>query len=195
MKLDITPGIQRKGVSMPFTLEENWGEDRWGGDTVSYVRPVSLSGTYMVSGDTVVIDGTACTTVECRCARCLAPTPIPVEAGLSEAFIRENGEEGLVAEEDQYTYEGHVLDLTEAVRVSVLLEVPVRVLCKEDCKGLCSQCGANLNLTMCSCQKDLTRKSPFSALASMAWEDNPSDGSLSMLNQDEEVLNNGSPKG
>ena len=187
MKLDITPGIQRKGVSMPFTLEENWGEDRWGGDTISYVRPVRLSGSYMVTGDTVVLNGTAEASVESRCARCLAPTVTEVQAEVSEAFLRDDGTESLSPDEDQYTYQGHVLDVTDAVRVSVLLEVPTRVLCREDCKGLCSQCGANLNVTMCSCQKDLTRRNPFSALASMAWEDDSSEGPHSMLDKDEEV--------
>ena len=54
---------------------------------------------------------------------------------------------------------------------ALLLELPSRILCKEDCKGLCSQCGANLNDHECSCQKDLIRKNPFSALASLLNED------------------------
>ena len=42
MKLDITKGIQRKGIDVPFDLEDNWGEDHWNGDTIAYVGPVSL---------------------------------------------------------------------------------------------------------------------------------------------------------
>ena len=54
MKLDITKGIQRKGVDVAFELEDAWGEDHWNGDTVAYVRPVSLSGTYMLADETVI---------------------------------------------------------------------------------------------------------------------------------------------
>ena len=43
MKLDITKGIQKKGVDVPFELEDVWGEDHWNGDTIAYVGPVSLS--------------------------------------------------------------------------------------------------------------------------------------------------------
>ena len=52
MKLDITKGIQKKGVDVPFELEDTWGEDHWNGDTIAYVGPVSLSGTYMLADET-----------------------------------------------------------------------------------------------------------------------------------------------
>ena len=170
MKLDITKGIQKKGVDVAFELEDVWGEDHWNGDTISYVRPVSLSGTYMLADETVIVRGIARAVIQSPCARCLKPTETIVEAELEEAFVRDKGEDTVV-EEDQYMYSGHVLELDEAVRTVLLLEVPSRVLCKEDCRGLCDQCGANLNINECSCQKDLTHRNPFSALASLLNED------------------------
>ena len=74
-------------------------------------------------------------------------------------------------DEDTYTYSGHVLELDEAVRTALLLEMPTRVLCKPTCRGLCPQCGQDLNINACSCQKDLPRRNPFSALASLLNED------------------------
>lgn len=173
MKLDITKGIQRKGVDVAFELEDVWGEDHWNGDTVAYVRPVSLSGTYMLADETVIVRGVARAVIESPCARCLKPTETTLEADFEEAFIRDKGEYNEEREEDddQYMYSGHVLELDEAVRTVLLLEAPSRVLCKEDCRGLCCQCGADLNINECSCQKDLTRRNPFSALASLLNED------------------------
>ena len=170
MKLDITRGIQRKGIDVPFALVDVWGEDHWNGDTISYVRPVSLSGTYMLADETVIVRGVARAVIQSPCARCLEPTDTEVEAELEEAFIRDTGEP-LEADADQYMYSGHVLELDEAVRTALLLEMPSRILCKEDCRGLCDQCGANLNTNECSCQKDLTHRNPFSALASLLNED------------------------
>lgn len=170
MKLDITKGIQRKGVDMPFELTDVWGEDHWNGDTIAYVGPVSLSGTYMLADETVIVRGTARAVIQSPCARCLTPTETEVEAELEEAFIRDTGEP-VEVDEDQYIYSGHVLDLDEAVRTSLLLEMPHRILCKEGCLGLCDQCGANLNDHACSCQKELTHSNPFSALASLLNED------------------------
>ena len=142
MKLDITKGIQRKGIDVPFDLSDVWGEDHWNGDTIAYVRPVSFSGTYMLADETVIVRGIARAVIESPCARCLKPTETEIEA-----------------------------ELDDAVRSAILLELPSRILCREDCKGLCCQCGADLNINECSCQKDLTHRNPFSALASLLNED------------------------
>lgn len=170
MKLDITKGIQRKGVDVPFDLVDAWGGDHWNGDAIAYVRPVSFSGTYMLADETVIVRGTARAEIESPCARCLKPAVTAVSAEVEEAFVRDTGEERK-AEDDQYMYSGHVLELDEAVRTALLLELPSRILCKEDCRGLCPQCGQDLNINECSCQKDLTHRNPFSALASLLNED------------------------
>lgn len=170
MKLDITKGIQRKGVDVPFKLEDVWGPDRWNGDSLSYVEPVSFSGHYMLADETVIVRGEARALVESPCARCLTPTRTLVTAEVEEAFVRDMGQE-FDPDDDQYRYQGHVLELDDAVRTALLLELPSRILCKEDCKGLCAQCGANLNINACSCQKDLPNRNPFSALASLLNED------------------------
>jgi DUF177 domain-containing protein len=51
--------------------------------------------------------------------------------------------------------EHHQVDLTEALRQSILLTVPMVSLCKEDCAGLCPQCGHDLNLGPCQCQPEI----------------------------------------
>ena len=90
---------------------------------------------------------------------------------MEEALIRDPGDGSVRVDEDTYTYSGHVLELDEAVRTALLLEMPTRVLCKPTCRGLCPQCGQDLNINACSCQKDLPRRNPFSALASLLNED------------------------
>ena len=140
------------------------------GDSVEYTAPVTLSGTYMLADETVIVRGVARAEITSPCARCLKPTVSTVEADVEEAFFRDI-DGTLEVEEDQYKYSGHVLELDDAVRTALLLELPSRVLCKEDCKGLCSQCGQDLNINECSCQKDLTHRNPFSALASLLNED------------------------
>ena len=164
MKLDITRGIQRKGIDVPFELEETWSEDSWGGDTISFPRPVRLSGSYLIAEDTVVVNATAEALVQSRCARCLAPAFTEVSAPVNEAFVRRKEGADSPADPDTYIYEGHEIDLTEAVRACVLLEVPARVLCRPDCRGLCPVCGADLNVSPCTCQKDSASRNPFSAL-------------------------------
>lgn len=170
MRLDITQGIQRKGFDVPFDLAELWGEDRWHGDTIFFVRPVSFSGKYMLAGESVVVRGTARATVQSRCARCLAPALTAVSAEVEEVFVRDGGE-ATPEPQETYRYSGHVLELDEAVRSALLLELPSRVLCKEDCLGLCPRCGQDLNQKRCSCPKEIKGRNPFAALAALLDED------------------------
>jgi uncharacterized protein len=61
--------------------------------------------------------------------------------------------------------EHHLVDLTEAIRQNVLLALPMVTLCREDCKGLCPQCGHDLNLGPCECQPEVdTRMSVLAKL-------------------------------
>ena len=172
MILDITPGIQHKGYDFPFELEEAWPEDFWGGDAIAYEESVRVSGVYRITEEIVIVEATAEAAILAPCARCLTMTRVPVRAALSEAYARRREGDPKAPEilEEQYLYQGHTLDLTDAVRVALLQELPSRILCGEDCKGLCDVCGCNLNTTTCSCQKDAFDRNPFSALASLARE-------------------------
>jgi len=71
-----------------------------------------------------------------------------VDAGEKEAAV--TGTEAEIS-----YYQGDGLLLEDALREQVLLSVPLRVLCREDCKGLCPTCGKNLNLERCSCANEV----------------------------------------
>jgi uncharacterized protein len=91
------------------------------------------------------------------CARCLEPVRQPL-AGEFDLIFRpggvddEPGERAITEDETEIGYyEESGLLLEDAVREQVLLTLPARTLCQEDCKGLCPHCGANRNLTQCEC--------------------------------------------
>lgn len=84
------------------------------------------------------------------CDRCGEPTRREYERSFSHTLVRGlNGEE---ADDDEYLLcpDGKA-DLEELLREDVLLGLPTKFLCKEDCKGLCPRCGKNLNLGPCGC--------------------------------------------
>jgi uncharacterized protein len=69
-------------------------------------------------------------------------------------------------EEDVFPIdEHHLVDLTEAIRQQVLLNIPMVTLCKEECAGLCSQCGHDLNLGPCDCEPEVDSR--FSILKTL----------------------------
>ena len=94
---------------------------------------------------------------ELLCARCLEPVRIPL-AGDFDLIYRpisvetEAGEHAITEDETEIGYyEKNGLLLEDAVREQVLLNLPGRALCQQECKGLCPRCGANRNLADCGC--------------------------------------------
>ncbi len=93
------------------------------------------------------------------CARCIEPVEVPV-TGEFDLIFRPSGADGgageraITASETEIGYyQKDSLILEDVLREQVLLSLPVRTLCKADCKGLCPRCGANRNLQPCSCDE------------------------------------------
>ena len=92
------------------------------------------------------------------CARCVEPVEIPLSAEFDLIFRpaeadSEALERSITAPETEIGYyQGDSLLLEDVLREQVLLSLPVRTLCKPDCKGLCPRCGENRNSTACTCE-------------------------------------------
>ena len=87
------------------------------------------------------------TSLEVACARCLEPVVHEVERSF-DLLYRPLGTD---AEAEIGYYQGEGLLLEDALREQVLLALPLKTICREDCKGLCPHCGKNLNEIQCSC--------------------------------------------
>ena len=101
----------------------------------------------------VLITGTVDIEVLIPCARCLEEVPTSIRFDIDKKLRIE--EDGLVDDEmEQPDYLiGFELDVDKLVYAEILVNWPMRVLCKDDCKGICKVCGMNLNKGACSCQR------------------------------------------
>ncbi|MFZ5646474.1 MAG: YceD family protein [Bacillota bacterium] len=93
--------------------------------------------------------------IRIACGRCLEYFDMPVEAEISEVYYNESmpdirPEEG----EEWIPFRGDRIDITPEVIKSLLASIPMRPVCREDCRGLCQNCGVNLNMSACDCAKD-----------------------------------------
>jgi len=116
----------------------------------------------------ILAEGTLRTGVEVTCSRCLSLFSCPLALNIEEEYLPTtdvvSGASLPLPEEPGYFTidERHILDLTEAIRQYVLLAIPMKPLCREDCAGLCRSCGHNLNQGPCNClprEQSLTRLS------------------------------------
>ena len=105
------------------------------------------------------------------CTRCLNLFSYNIETGIKVHFIplgkgQSLGNEIEIKETDieKEIYEGGKIDLRGSVRDYVLLEVPLMHSCREDCKGICSECGSDLNSSQCECQNKGQIDSRFEVL-------------------------------
>ena len=154
MQLDLTR--YRKPVSdfaRTFQPEEV-GDER---DTYRVVAPVDLAFEIHKDKDKFRLVGQVTTELELPCSRCLEPFRLPVAAPFDLRYLpvseASSDAEREVDDEDLETsyYENDAIDLNGLLREQFYLALPMKPLCKEDCRGLCAQCGTNLNTGTCDC--------------------------------------------
>ena len=157
--LDVSKALKNPGQAYSFALEPALEEMEVLGDPVRF-DAIAVSGELVSAGEKVSVRGEITSTVTSRCAKCLEPVSLEIRAEMDALFARQTDPE----DPDLYSFEGSKADLTDAVRDALLLELPYRFLCSEDCRGLCPGCGVNLNLGTCACQEGANVTNPFSAL-------------------------------
>ena len=100
----------------------------------------------------LLIQGRMDLTILIPCGRCLEEVPVEFELDFEKKIDMNLTEEERREALDECAYiHGYDLDVDELVYSEILVNWPLRVLCKEDCKGICSRCGANLNIQTCDC--------------------------------------------
>jgi uncharacterized protein len=122
--------------------------------------PVELSmDVEKADGDAFRVTGRAVTRLELVCSRCLEPFEVPVDARFELRYVPQSqsaagGEEHEIREDDLTTsyYREGMLDAIDMLREQFQLALPMKPLCAEACRGLCAECGTNLNRAECSCK-------------------------------------------
>jgi uncharacterized protein len=142
----------------------------WEGSGVTLASPLDVDLTARQVGDGVFVRGRLRTMVRQACRRCLSTVEQPVDDVVDMLFDT-LGEDEEEAEGEVYPLpaRGDTLDLRDAVREQLLLRAPEFVLCREECRGLCPQCGTDLNQGECDCAPEKA-ESPWDALKNVKFD-------------------------
>lgn len=121
------------------------------GRKIRFIEPIEYKGEiYKVNGDKLIhVDITY--KYEEACGRCLETFTKEENTVLSGKLVEKNDEITRDDEEEVIYYSGQKLDLTEDIMSMVILSLPMKPLCDEECEGLCPKCGANHNKEECDC--------------------------------------------
>ena len=147
MKIQISDIVSGKDRSKKIDEVFNFESFQFEGDNIKPVTPCKVNGVMTSDRDILVVNANIKTDLEMVCSRCLDTFIYPIDIDIEERFT--NNKE-LDSEEIMFV-DGDTLDITEIIENSIISTLPIKRLCKEDCKGLCSQCGANKNVENCSC--------------------------------------------
>jgi uncharacterized protein len=154
MKLDITPILRNPGAEVSFSLDESLEMLAEGIAMVSFTGLVHLEGALRNDNGMMELKAVASVPYQTVCRRCCEPITDILSVSIREDVVGKDEWEPESAEEEpeeRYMYSGHELGLDIIASEALLLEAPVYILCREDCKGLCEECGANLNQKDCDC--------------------------------------------
>ena len=152
-----------------------------GFDLYDFTEPLTWQVDITNTGEALLVTGTVEGEARTSCARCLNSFSLQLLGEIEGYYcfpesIEENGE----LDDDDYDIlpDDHVIDLEDPIRAALLLDVPLVPLCKEDCKGICPDCGTDLNETSCDCADRRAREeaeknaaaNPFASLKDFPFE-------------------------
>lgn len=132
------------GELEPFTFK---------GEVIDFKSPVEVSGVVEKEKKEYLVSCNVKASVILKCARCLKEFVYPVETSFlrryAEEVQREKGQE-----EEILAINGDIIDLKHPVLESIILELPIKGLCSDVCKGLCPVCGKDRNIEECDCRQE-----------------------------------------
>ena len=160
MLLGLSKIIDCPGATVDFSTSVDLSDLLYG-TCYPVSEPVLASGSVRNTAGVLVMTGNIHTTIHGVCDRCASDFTSDVEFPLDVVLVTELSNE---ENEDEWVFplEGDSADLEDIVRTVFVLNLDSKLLCKEDCKGICCRCGKNLNHEACNCQKELDPR--FAAL-------------------------------
>ena len=200
MQINVAEELKSIGKTTDRHLEESLEPISFGGNKLVFTMPLSVDVRSSFDGEGFSVSGVLSSELLMHCTKCNKEFKQGFNIDFSERFIKASEEEADEAEcypffgetleldkmildlletEDQDEYliaREKMLELDEPLTEAVILEFPMKNLCREDCKGLCPVCGCDLNLMQCSCSRTV-KNANFASLEELAQ----------LLNNEEEV--------
>lgn len=145
------PAVSRAEVAVRGEISPE--DPVWKDAGVRLAEPLAVDLVARPVGEGVLVRGRMWTRLALECRRCLAAVEWPIDDTVDLLYepLQAEDEADLGGEVYPLPERGTELDLQDALREELLLRLPEHVVCDEACRGLCPQCGANLNETACDC--------------------------------------------
>lgn len=150
MKANVSELTKIDGASIEVKFNERIAELESEINDFSFNESVDFRGTLYNSAGSLNLEGMASTKYSTFCSKCLLEIERQISVNLQENFVENTAE----TDEEEYYYEGSNIVFDKAVADNIILQLPMKPVCFENCKGVCPTCGVNLNKEDCKCKKE-----------------------------------------
>lgn len=161
MYIDFSDVVNKKIETQNIELNVSMGSFTYDNEEIGFNSPICFNGTIKPLGDLIILEGTASTELKLICSRCADVFNFPVNLEILEKFSLvsdndaseiSNKSEIIDLYEDVTELDDSNIDISNVLENNIILLLPMKKLCKKDCKGLCQKCGTNLNFSTCNCE-------------------------------------------
>ena len=150
MLLNISSLFKNSDLCLDFDDEIEIDNSQFNHKVVTFSKPVKVSGTVKNVGGVLILKQTVSGEYETFCDRCMEPVTEEINIEFEENFVKE-----LSADDDTANIlENENIDVSDITFRNIFSEIPLKHLCNDECKGICHNCGANLNISQCSCENE-----------------------------------------
>lgn len=151
--LDVASLIRGVEVAREIEVTGKLDSIEFGGTVAEFVSPLKLVATLKKAGRGLLLRGESRVEVKLRCSRCLKSFIYSLVFKLDEVFAQPEELSHLPDEVEAFPIAKGRIGLEPALRELIVLNLPFRPLCSEDCRGICPYCGIDLNVESCHCQQ------------------------------------------
>ena len=149
MKLQLISIISNNGATLNFENDLTFEKTEFLGSVYEFLGPLHVVGKIENISGSLLLTAEVNGKIKSECARCTKPLEFDISFGMRENLVQSEEDA-----EDAVLLDGTLLDLNETVMKNFYVNVPSKILCSSDCKGLCPHCGANRNEVGCGCEDD-----------------------------------------
>lgn len=152
MILNVSGLMKEPGSKTKIDEDSVFNDTEFAGAMYRFEKPVHISGDLTYTGKSFILALNCAATVATVCARCMKDISVDIEFSVNETFIRRADDSA--DDIDVTFFDNNEIDTDETVMNAFYMNLTGKYLCKPDCKGLCSKCGADLNEGECGCDKE-----------------------------------------
>lgn len=152
MIVDLSPVIRVTGAEVKLDGIVGFSDAEFLGESYRFSEPLKVVGRIYNNGQSLTLEADITGEMMTDCARCLDELKADVNFSVNELLSQR--EEGEAESEDIILFDGHEIELDDIIADHFLMNISGRYLCSEDCRGLCPNCGTNLNKGECDCDTE-----------------------------------------